>query len=368
MSNLLEVRMPRYDPSMDSGKIVKWIKNEGDNVNKGDPLVLIETEKITVEYPSPYSGRLEKIIHKEGTVAVGEIIAYISPTQGKQEIREPFATPAARRLAREYNLDLSKIVGSGPQGRITAEDVMKHLKESSVTKPEEQYEEKVSEYEIIELSKFRSTIAEKMSKSAKNIPHVPLFFEVFFDEVYKMLDAFKKRNIELSLSSFIIKAAALALSKNLILNSSFEENKIRIYKKINIGYALETKEGLLVVVIRDADKKSLIEINKELENLKNKAASNKLELQDVLGSTFTITNLGPYGINYFIPIINYPQSAILAVGKIEDTLKIFNNQYITKKSAILTLVFDHRVTDGAEACKFIKEFKELLENPLSLII
>lgn len=366
MSNLLEVRMPRYDPSMESGKIIKWIKKEGESVNKGDPLVLIETEKVTIEYSSPYSGRLEKIVYKEGLVNVGEVIAYISPAENKQEARELFVTPAARKLAREHNIDLSKIKGSGPQGRITVEDVMEYIKEHSELKTEEKIEE--TDFETMELSSIRSSIAEKMSKSYATIPHVPLFFEVNLDEIFKMIEALKRRNMEISFSSVIIKAVALALRKNIILNSSFEEKKIKVFKKVNIGYALETKDGLLVVVVKEADKKSLTEINKELEILKNKANSGKLEPQDVLGSTFTITNLGPYNVSYFVPIINYPQSAILAIGKVEENLKLINNQPTIKKTAILTLVFDHRVTDGAQAARFINDLKELLENPYNILI
>jgi len=367
MSELIEIRMPRYDPAMESGKIIKWFKKEGDKVAKGEPLVLIETEKVAVEYPSPYDGIIEKILFEKGEVKVGQTIAYINPNISSEKAnmqKDVLATPSARRIAREFNVDLKNIQGTGPHGRITAEDVQRYI-ETIKQSPIKSSNDSV-DYELLELSQFRATIAEKMVKSSTNIPQVPLFFEVYFDEMIKLAKSYEQKGTPISLSSIIIKATSFAIRKHPLINSSFENNKIKIFKSINIGYALNTKEGLIVVVIKNTDKKNILEINNELELLKKKAESNSLEPQDVLGSTFTITNLGPYEVNYFIPLINYPQAAILAIGKIEDKFQIENKSI--RKTCMLTLVFDHRIMDGAQAALFAKELKNYIENPFLLFI
>jgi len=260
------------------------------------------------------------------------------------------AMPMARRLAREKGIDLSKIKGTGPRGIITVEDVKRYL-------------EQVQEYNIEEISTLRKQIADKMSKANIEIPTARLTIKVKMDKLLNLRKNLEdKYSKKISLTALLTKAVAEALKKHRKLNSLFVKNEWRIYNRINIAIAVQTKQGLVTPVIKDVDKKDIINVSDELETLQNKAEANELSLEDVSGSTFTITNLGPYGIIQFDPIINYLQIAILAIGSIFKEIEITQEGLVLQNFSYFTLAFDHRFIDGYDGALFLNELKRIIEN------
>lgn len=380
-----EVLMPKLGLTMTKGKIAEWKKKEGDRVEAGEDLVIIETEKLTYTVKAPISGVLLKIYAKEGDeVPVGQIIAYIgeigetppptlvsaqqqqSVTQQQikvtEEVRkEVRASPRAKRLAKEKGIDLSKITGTGPGGMITEDDVLRELER--VEKEEKFTTLGLRVKEIIPMSPMRQEISKRMTQSLQTMAQVTLTIEIIADSLVKVREELMKiMEIKPTYTDILTKVVAGLLKKHPYLNSTLEGDKIKIIEEINIGIAVALDQGLIVPVIKNADKKSLVDIAKEAHELANKARENKLTPDDVVGGTFTVSNLGMYNIDAFTPIINPPQTAILGVGRIkrvpiviEDNIKIGNVMW-------LSLTFDHRVMDGHTAAKFLKELAEILEN------
>jgi len=345
--------MPRYDPVMDKGRIVEWLKKEGEFVNKGEGLVLIEGEKTTFELEAPSSGKLTKILFKEGSeVKVGEVIALIN----EEEVKEVKISPRAKKLAQQYNIDISLVKGTGPEGRIIEEDILNYLKT-------------LEKEEVKPLDSIRKTIAERLSFTHKNVPSAAIIIDVDFEDLLKLKGNLKEKlGKNISLTAFIVKASAQALKNFPTLNSSWEEDKIKIHKRINIAVAVDTPRGLFAPVIQDCDKKSLEEISKLIDEYSNKAKEGSLTLEELTNSTFTVTNLGPYDVELFYPIINPPNCAILGVGKISKKVVVIEDKLIPRFRGYLTLVFDHRIIDGGPASKFLSYIKDLIENPYLLII
>ncbi len=361
--------MPRYDPVMEKGKIVEWIKKEGEFVNKGEAIVIIEGEKTTFELEAPSSGKLTKILYEQGSdVNVGEIIALIDEELvekveriEKVEFKEIKATPRAKRLAQQYNIDLSLIKGSGPEGRIIEEDVLEYIKKEKLEAPLEE--------ELKPLDSIRKTIAERLSFSHKNYVSAAIFSESDFEELMKLKSSLKeKMNKNISITAFLVKACSIALKDFPMINSSWEEDKIRIHKKINIAVGIDTPRGLFAPVIHECDKRSLEEISKVIEDYANRAREGTLRIEELTNSTFTVSNLGSYDVELFLPVINPPNCAILGLGRISKRPTVIDDKIVLRFKGNLSLIFDHRIIDGAPAASFLGRIKELIENPYMLLV
>jgi pyruvate dehydrogenase E2 component (dihydrolipoamide acetyltransferase) len=369
-----KVLMPRVDAGMREGTILDWLKKEGDSVRKGDPLAKVEGEKVVFDVEAPVSGVLKELLVTEGTtISVGQPIAIIAeegeeaPKEMEVSVEAPpekriRASPAARRIAREHGLDLTKIKGNGPEGMIVEKDVLHAI---SAEKPEVPPSFEI--VEVIPLTGMRKTIADRMVYSYRTAPHVAITMEVDMTEALKLHQTIEKiRGVDIPLTPLLTTVTALALKHHPIMNSVLERDQIKIIKNINIGVAVALEDGLIVPVVHDADKKDLIEIASLVRELIEKARKRELSIEELRGGTFTITNLGGFGVDIFTPIINPPQTAILGVGKIMERAKVVDKQIRAAPIITLTLVFDHRVVDGAKAAQFLKEIKELLEDPYKL--
>jgi len=381
-----KVVMPKYGWTMTEGKVLKWLKKEGELVKKGEPLFEMESEKTVTQVEAEASGILRKILVQEGTVVpVGETIAILTepgeelPSSDtlKQMVEEKpqiveeekiKISPAARKLAEEHGIDITKIKGTGPDGRIVKEDILRVIEsEKEVVK--------VSSLpaKIIALEGMRKIIAERMALSARTTARVLLTIDVDMSEVSKLRqslleDVEKKWGVRLTYTDILVKAVAKALEEHPIVNSILVEDKIHVMESINIGVAVALKDGLIVPVVREANKKSLIEIALQLKELIEKARQGKLSTEEATGGTFTISNLGMYGVGVQMQIINPPEVAILGVGAITDKPAVINGQITIRPMMTLSLVFDHRALDGAPAAEFLVTLKRILENPYILLI
>lgn len=400
-----EFRFPDVGEGITEGEIVKWFVKVGDEVKEHQALGEVETDKAIVEMPSPYVGTVLKIGPKEGdTVKVGDILVVIgekgenieskpevkpagvvgyleeakeeTKTEEAKEIKHEtkseeavLATPAIRKLAKELGMDLSTIKGSGPDGRITEEDVKNAPKGES---PELKVMRKYDMWGYIDrmpLKGIRKIISEHMIKSAFTAPHVTHFDEVDATKLAQVREEQKKdaemKGIKLTYLPFVVKAVVAALQQFPRMNSSLdEENETIIVKKYyNIGIAVDTESGLMVPVIKGADKKHLFDIAHEANELAEKARNRKIDLMDLKGGSFTITNIGSIGGYHATPIINYPEVAILMTGKMYEKLVLEEGKIKVKKFLPLSLSFDHRVVDGADAARFANAVKQYLENP-----
>lgn len=431
------VKMPKLGTTMTEGTIVKWLKKEGEPVEKGEIYVEIQTDKVNIEDEAERSGILRKIIAKEGeTVKVGEPIAIIADAHEelpdleiaddkspeKQEESSQVimqqedrtedeketvpgkikASPAAKRVARENQIDLSKVTPSGPNGRIVEKDVLAYIQENKVratpvakkiamekqidlkslqkspveriTKADLEEQMMMQEEEsTIPVIGMRKIIAESMTYSKKVAPHIYLSLEVDMSKVIDIREKLiplvqDKYDVKLSYNHILIKAVATALRLNPLVNSSFIEEKIILKQNINIGLAVALEDGLIVPVIKDADKKGLGIIAKETAELILKAKNKKLLPDEYQGGTFTITNLGMFDIENFCAIINQPETAILAVGKIMKKPVVVDDEITIRPMMNLTLSCDHRAIDGAVGAKFLQNLKEILEEPMNLLL
>ncbi|MGB9976700.1 dihydrolipoamide acetyltransferase family protein [Thermovenabulum sp.] len=434
-----EVKMPKLGTTMTEGTIVRWLKKEGERVEKGEPLLEIQTDKVNLEEEAPESGILIKVFYSEGQVVpVGENIAVIvkekeeynplqegnealsgkteeipletheileAPKESDNAIQKIKASPAAKRVARENGVDLKEVTPSGPEGRIVERDVISYLEKIKTTPVakkiaeekgidlsdiKKQEGERITKEDVLKkikedlslmenvkripLSGPRKIIADKMKKSKIEAPHFYLTLSVDMTNAIKLREELsvkieKLTGVKLSLNDILIKSAGRALKEYPMLNSSIEDEFIIIKEDINIGLAVALEEGLVVPVIRNADKKGLSEISKESSELILKARSGKLLPDDYQGGTFTISNLGMFGIEEFKAVINLPESAILAVGKIVKTAVVDENDELKVKPIMkLTLSCDHRIIDGALGAKFLNRIKELLENPMEMLL
>jgi len=392
------VIFPKLDEAMRSGKIVRWLKNEGDRVEKGETILEIESEKTAFEIEAETSGILSKVMAKAGDeVPVGATIAFILqpgeeapevaepvivPAKGKKPAEEPKvarevgpikASPLAKNIAKEHNIDLSMVTGTGPGGRITKEDVLQALEEGkAVTAPAARKELELAEEETVPLSSMREVIAQRMVESFQT-PHFYLSVEVDAQELGKTRNQLipiveSKTGVRLTLTDLIIKIAAKALEDNPSLNCSYVDGMVKLFKRIDIGLVTAVEGGLVVPVIRQANKKSLAEIAQARAELVQKARERSLTKEEMSGSTFTISNMGIFEIDQFSAILQPPEAAILAVGRITDKPVARNGEILIRPMMTLTLSIDHRVLDGALGAQFLQSMKHYLENPLNLIL
>jgi len=389
-----EVIMPKLGETMEEGTVVLWLKKEGESIKKGEGLLEIMTEKATYEIEAPQDGVLFKVLVGENEVRpvghilgvvgkrgedISDLLAQAGRMEEKKEIEketpkkkempaeereapEPGRikiSPAAKRLAEERGVDLSQIKGSGPEGRIVRDDVLKAAKEKK---------EPPQKGKFLTLTGIKKLTAERMSESFKTAPHFSVSMDV---EMRSVLDLIKKMapqverkfSAPLSLTAVLIRGASRVLKDHPLMNSKFVEGKIELLEDINIGVAVATEEGLVVPVIHKADGMSLGEISSTLKELTDKARKGRLSLEDVSGGTFTVSNLGMFGVDSFIPIINLPQAAILAVGAVKDRPLVRGGKVAVAPGVRLTLVADHRVLDGVLVARFLRGAKEILENP-----
>jgi pyruvate dehydrogenase E2 component (dihydrolipoamide acetyltransferase) len=357
-----KIVMPKLSLTMKEGTVGKWYKKQGDTITKGEPIVEIISEKATYDLEAPATGTLNKILVEAGVDAqVDTVLAYITApdetipeTEAKpQTIEETekrvIASPAAKRLAKEHLIDLSAVKGSGPEGRISEEDVNRFMEQTKGTMP------KIKE--IIPLSGLRKTTAERVSLSFRTAPHSTLMMEV---NISKAKQLHEKLNV--SYTAILAEATAKALLEHSIINSTMEDDHIKLFENVNVGVAVATENGLTVPVIHDADKKSLKEIDALIIELTEKARQGKLSKEELSGGTFTITNLGMYGVDFFTPIINPPEAAILAMGKITEKPVVINGQVEAIPTMMLSLSYDHRIVDGAPAAEFLQKIKEKIEK------
>ncbi len=386
---------PKLDEAMRSGKIVRWLKNEGDRVEKGEVILEIESEKTAFEIEAETSGILSKIMAKAGDeVPVGATIAFIlQPGEEAPEIPEPVivrakeekpveaakktelikASPLAKNIAKEHNIDLTLVAGTGPGGRITKEDVLQALEESKVvTTPPAREEPELAGEERVPLSSMREVIARRMTERFQ-APHFYLTVEVDTQELGKTREQLiplieSKIGIRLTVTDLIIKMIAKALEDNPSVNCAYADGAMKLFKRIDIGLVAAVEGGLIVPVIRQADKKSLAEITQARAELAQKARDRKITKEEMTGSTFTISNLGMFGIDQFSAILQPPEGAILAIGRITDKAVVRDGQIVIRPMMTLTLSIDHRVLDGVLGSQFLQSLKGYIENPASMLL
>lgn len=362
-----EVVMPRLSLTMKEGTVGKWYRKEGEPVEKGEPIVEVISEKATYDLEAPASGVLRRIFVWEGSdVLVNAVLAVIAardevltergPTEKAVEAppeaeSRVVASPAAKRLAREHGIDLSLVKGSGPEGRIAEEDVTRHIEQAGVHSP------KIKA--LIPLAGLRKISAERVTSSFRTAPHSTLVMEVDVSEVAKLHE-----KLQVSYTAILVKAAAVALVEHPGMNSTLDGDKIKVFEDVNVGVAVATEKGLVVPVVRNADAKSVQEIDKIIEESKTKALQEKLSRSEITGGTFTITNLGMYEVDFFTPIINLPEAAILGVGKIAEKPVVRGGKVEIRQTMMLSLSYDHRIVDGAPAAAFLRKLKENTEKGL----
>jgi pyruvate dehydrogenase E2 component (dihydrolipoamide acetyltransferase) len=425
--------MPAMSPTMSEGGIASWKKKEGESFSAGDVLLEIETDKATIDVEAQDDGILAKIIVPDGSknVQVGSVIAVLgeegddlsgasalaekAASQSKEPKQEPkaetpkpepprtsapepssqtsaeskpdlpqgnriFASPIAKKIALEKGIPLAKVKGTGPGGRIVREDV-ENYKPSTSTAGAPQTSQipagQLPDYVDTPISNMRRTIGMRLTQSKQDLPHYYLTVDINMDKVLKLREVFNKtlgekdKSAKLSVNDFIVKAVACALADVPEANSAWLGEVIRTYKKADISIAVATPSGLITPIIKDAGSKGLATLSAEAKALAKKARDGKLAPQEYQGGTFTISNLGMFGINHFTAIINPPQSCILAVGSTQPTLIPAPEEergFKTVQTMKVTLSSDHRTVDGAVGARWITAFKGYLENPLTFML
>ncbi len=370
-----EIIMPQLGESIAEGTVVKWLVPVGGTIQKDESLLEVETEKVTLEIPSPATGSVNEIIVHEGeTVPVGALLARIESAPPSEVISrvggvvlrpmEPAPTgeqhhsPAVRQMAKEHGIDLSNVTGTGVGGRVTKKDVLDCIAQSRAqAEAAATGSEPSMGAELLTFTQMRRTIADRMVKSKQTSAHVTTFFEADFSSIAKFREG---RN--LTYLPFVVRATTRAIRDVSIVNSSWGEQGIVIKKDIHIGIATALEDGLLVPVVRHADRKGLTQLAKEIADLAERARSKKLNPEEVQGGTFTITNHGGFGSLFSTPIIHQPQIAILGIGAIQKRAVVIDDAIAIWPMSYLSLSFDHRVIDGATADRFMAKMKHYLEQ------
>ena len=412
-----EIIMPKMGDAMTEGKVVRWYKKAGEAVKKGEPVAEIETDKVNLDLEAESDGTLGELAAQEGQVVpVGGLLARILGAGEKEEPQRratdqkdsvkkstgdypeaietkaprrdrsqpvehvpppPPATrsgsrqrssPLARKMARELGVPLESLQGTGPQGRIIAKDVQGFRAPVEDRRPRLSPPSSLEE-KSIPLSAMRRTIAKRLSESTDPIPHFYLTIDL---DVTNLLSVRQQlmdiESAKISVNDFIVRACALALRHHPNVNSSWGDDAIAQHGDVHVGIAVSTPEGLITPVVRDADQKSVREIGDEVRALADKAKNRKLMPNEYQGATFTISNLGAWGIEEFTAIINPPNSAILAVGAAEARAVVIDRQIVVRDRMKVTMSCDHRVIDGAAGAEFLKTLRQYIEQPLRLIV
>ena len=419
------ITMPRLSDTMEEGTISTWLKKVGDKVSEGEILAEIETDKATMEFESFYEGVLSHIAVQEGqTVKVDELIAIISEneidvdnalknykssgsipvpksenliddTVSNEDLSQTknipeienissdqriFASPLAKKIAKEKNIDLSSVTGTGENGRIVKEDLQnieapKISVSSEISTPTVDDSEKKpvfsgdEEFTEVQNSSMRKAIAKNLSQSKFSAPHYYLSVEFNMDNAIAFREQYNSiPDTKISFNDIVVKACAIALKAHPQVNSQWYDDKIRLNNYVNIGVAVGIEDGLVVPVIKNADLESLHSINSMVRDYAVRAKSKKLRPDEIEGSTFTISNLGMFGIQEFTSIINQPNSAILSVGSIVKKPVVINDKVIVSNTMKLTLACDHRSVDGVTGSLFLQTLKGYIENPVTILV
>jgi pyruvate dehydrogenase E2 component (dihydrolipoamide acetyltransferase) len=389
-----DVSLPRLGQGMEAGTIVRWLKSEGDTVEKGEPLYELDTDKVTQEVEADASGVLLKVLAGEGEeIEVGKRIAVIGeegeevsaeaepapkteepakvpkpeplPAERVEEPQQPSradgrikASPLARRIARERSIDLASLTGTGPDGRIVAEDV-----ERAAAAPTPVHAPAAAaplEAEVVPLTSLRKTIARRLTE-AWEAPAFQISMSADMTRAQELHDRLREQGV--SVTDILTKLAAVALLRHREVNAHFVDDELRIFPNAHIGLAVATERGLIVPVQQEVERKSLVQIAAERKDIVQRTREGKLTQEDLEGGTFTISNLGMYGVEIFTAVLNPPQAAILAVGAIEEKPVVENGDFVARPLMAMTLTCDHRAVDGAKAADFLRELKTLLEEP-----
>jgi pyruvate dehydrogenase E2 component (dihydrolipoamide acetyltransferase) len=417
-----KVHMEALSPTMEEGQVVKWLKAEGDAVANGDILAEIETDKATMELTARGDGVLRRILVQEGgTAPVGEVIAVIGgqdedisgvvpegatapsdaseatagpspdapaetgPSEAPSPVAQPGdvaqgddrvkASPLARRLADEAGLDLSALQGSGPGGRIVKRDV-EAARERGVPAPAPAAPLPMGlpeeEYEDVPVSQMRKTIARRLTESIGPVPHFFLTVEI---DMGRVLEARKRVNAllaehdqKVSVNDFVLKATAAALRRHPSVNAAWHGDVVRRYHVVHVGVAVAVEDGLITPVIRYADRKGVAHISEELKELAGRAREKRLQPEEYTGATFSVSNLGMFGIHEFTAVINPPEAGILAVGRVEEVPGVVEGEVVVRQLMKVTMSCDHRVIDGATGARFLQTLKAMLEEPAAILI
>ena len=396
----VDVSLPRLGQGMEAGTIVRWLKSEGDQVEKGEPLYELDTDKVTQEVEAEASGVLLKILAGEGEeIEVGKRIAVIgeqgedvaaeaeveaeeaegSPGEAREEERERGteaaaeeepsveaqpsrvdgrvkASPLARRIARERGIQLTSLTGTGPEGRIVAEDVER----AAATPAHATVGAAPLEAEVVPLTSIRRTIARRLTK-AWEAPAFQISMSADMTRAQALRE--RLRDQKVTVTDVLTKLSAIALLRHRELNAQFADDELRIFPSANIGLAVATERGLIVPVLREVERKSLVQLAVERGQLVERARTAKLTQEDLEDGTFTISNLGMYGVEIFTAVLNPPQAAILAVGAIEEKPVVEEGELVVRPMMAMTLTCDHRAVDGSNASEFLRELKLLIEEP-----
>lgn len=408
----VEVVMPKLGMAMKEGTVSIWNKGVGDPVGKGEPIASVSSEKIEIDVESPADGTVLQITVPEGEgVPPGTVICYIGnpgeeiaaglameevqkPEVEKEalsnEKTEPISpankardrvkiSPVARKMAEAANLDIEKLKGTGPGGRITKEDVEEALKNSH--SPQAEQKKEIAETAVIPeeetqqipVSGIRKVIAARMYDSLQKTAQLTINMKTDVTELIALQKQTaqtvqNRYDSKLTVTDFIARAVVLSLQKHQQMNSAYFEDKIQLFKHVHLGMAVALEKGLVVPVIREADRCSLIDLSRSIKTLAQKARQGQLSLEDMQGSTFTISNLGAYGVEHFTPVLNPPETGILGVGAVYDTPTYVGEKLERRSILPLSLTFDHRVLDGAPAAAFLQTVKQYLEEPITMLL
>jgi pyruvate dehydrogenase E2 component (dihydrolipoamide acetyltransferase) len=422
-------KFPDIGEGITEGRIIKWYVKMGQSINSGESIVNMETDKVVTDIPSPKDGTIITLFGQEGEVinvddplieleiegvagdeareiikeepkkateesvdekgfgvvgtidVAGDSALLPSTDEGFEEIKESkqdikkkiLATPVARALAKDLEIDINSVSGSGPVGRIMKADIYKYKKQVRIPTVANDISENV-QVEYKDLSQIRKTIAQNMVISKQTAPHMTVMDEVEISELIKIRnnykDKFKENNTKLSFLAFFMKATANALKKYSALNSEFDSDKNRLVLKkyYNIGIAVDTDDGLVVPVVKDVDKISFLELSLKIDDLIKRARERKLTLEDFKDGTFTITNYGSIGGAYGVPVINYPQAAILGIGRSIKKPIVKDDSIEVGNILPLSMSVDHRIVDGGEAVRFLNQIMTYLHDPVSLLL
>jgi len=419
-----KVHMEALSPTMEEGRLVKWTKHEGDPVKSGDTLAEVETDKAVMELVARADGQLLKVMVPEGTtVPVGNIVAWIgkpgekvdgdgaaapapkvapaaaapaakptpapaparvspppSPAAAPADAARVKASPLAKRIAQEAGVDLKLVQGSGPGGRVIKRDVEAAPTTAAAPAASAQAAPRTADraprtgvpYEDVPLTQIRKTIAKRLAASIGPIPHFFLTTEIDMERAAEAREALNKQLGEaggkISFNDIVIKAVALALVQHRACNAWFQEDHIRYWNEVHIGMAVAIEDGLITPVIRNADMKSLREIGAESRELAGRARNRRLKPEEYTGATFSVSNLGMFDIDHFTAVINPPESGIVAIGSIVAKAVPDGDRVVVRRRMRATMSCDHRVIDGATGAAYMRTLKQMLENPLAMLL
>jgi pyruvate dehydrogenase E2 component (dihydrolipoamide acetyltransferase) len=394
----VDVIMPALGMAQETGKVLRWLRAEGDEVSKGDPLLEVETDKVTVEVEAPASGTLASVSASDGDdIPVGQAIAVVlaageeapapvgnahvrtpdsRPVPSGQGVvtevervaapRRPLASPKARRLAEAKGLQIGQIAGSGPNGAVVAADVERHVSSGHVLTPDHGH---VPAGQVERVSSVWRVMAERTQRAWQEVPHFFLVREVDASRLEGWRSAARRREggDRITHTDLLVRVVAAALREHPRVNASWREDAITAHDDVNVGLAVATDDGLVVPVVHAADRLGLQQIARRRTELVEAARTRKLRPDDLQGGTFTISNLGMFGVDAFMAIVNAPQAAILSIGRIAERPVVVDGAVVARPTIVLGLSFDHRVVDGAGGARFLDTLASLIEEPAGLV-